>query len=156
MKVISIILLSIFVTHCKAQTNNLETIRKVYLKSAESEESAIQLINICGKNQDNSIIYAYKTVAELMLIEYKYNPLTKLKLFAEKTKQLDLIVSDNLNNIEIRFLRLCIQKQTPKFLDYNSNIKLDYTFIIKNIDIQSQELQEYINSTLKKIELDMH
>ena len=146
-----IILVLLFVINCKAQTNNIDTIRKVYLEAAKNEGSIIRLINICGKyeNKDNSIISAYKTVADLMLIEYEYNPLTKFKLFAEYTRKLDLIVMNNFNNIEIRFLRFCIQKQTPRFLGYNDNLELDHKFIIMNIDIQSKELKEYINLILK-------
>ena len=109
-------------------------------------------MNTCDKykNKDNSTISAYKTAAKLMMIEYDYNPLTKLKSFTKHTKTLDYIVINNINNIEIRFLRFCIQKQTPRFLGYNDNLESDYKFIVQNIDIQSKELQEYINSVLKK------
>ena len=153
MKLTNIIILLLFVINCKSQTNNLNTIRKAYIETTQSKESIIQLINTCDKykSKNNSTISTYKTVAELMLIEYEYNPLTKLKLFTKYTKKLDLIVTNNLNNIEIRFLRFCIQKQTPRFLGYNENLELDYTFITNNINIQSREIQEYINTVLKKI-----
>ena len=151
MKLTTIIIL-LFAITSKAQTNNLSTIRKEYLETIQSESSINQLINTCDKykNKDNSTISAYKTVAELMLIEYDYNPLTKLKSFTIHTKKLDFIVTNNINNIEIRFLRYCIQKQTPRFLGYNDNLELDFKFIIQNIDIQSKELQKFINSVLKK------
>ena len=79
------------------------------------------------------------------------SPLYKLKLFTEHSRKLDLIVTNNFTNIEIRLLRYCIQKQTPRFLGYNDNLQLDYQFIIENIDIQSKELQEYIRTTIKSI-----
>ena len=103
MKATNIIILLLFTINCQAQTNNLDTIRKVYLEAAQSEEKVIQLLNTCSKykNEDNSIISAYKTVAELMLIEYEYNPLNKLKLFTESTKKLESIVINNFYNIEI-------------------------------------------------------
>ena len=148
-----IILLLSFVITSKAQTNNLITIRKEYLETSQNKSSINQLIDTCEKykNKDNSTISAYKTVAKLMLIEYDYNPLTKLKSFTKNTKELDFIVTNNFKNIEIRFLRYCIQKQTPRFLGYNDNLELDYKFIIQNIDIQSKELQKFINSVLKKL-----
>jgi|TARA_B110000967_G_C18796675_1_gene516144 hypothetical protein len=151
MKLTNIIILLVFVFTCKAQTNNLDTIRKEYLETIQSEARIIQLLNTCEKYKDNSTISAYKTVAKLMLIEYDNNPLTKLKLFTKYTKKLDSIVTNNINNLEIRFLRFCTQKQTPRFLGYNDNLELDYKFIIQNIDIQSKELQEYINPALKKL-----
>tara|TARA_B100000795_G_scaffold252333_1_gene221817 strand:+ start:586 stop:1050 length:465 start_codon:yes stop_codon:yes gene_type:complete len=152
MKLTNIIILLLFVINCTAQTNNLDKIRKEYLETIKNEASIIQLINTCDKykNKDNSTISAYKTAAKLMMIEYDYNPLTKLKSFTKHTKTLDYIVTNNINNIEIRFLRFCIQKQTPRFLGYNDNLESDYKFIVQNIDIQSKELQEYINSVLKK------
>ena len=63
----------------------------------------------------------------------------------------NVIVKNNFNNIEIRFLRYCVQNKTPRFLGYNDNLELDYQFIIQNIDIHSNELQEYIRSTLKSL-----
>ena len=148
-----IIISFFFIIICNAQTNNLNQVRESYIASAQSEENINKLISTCEeyKSKNDSIIYAYRTVADLMLIKYKYNPLYKLKLFTECSRELDLIVTNNFKNIEIRFLRYCIQKQTPRFLGYNDNQELDYQFIIQNIDIQSKELQKYIRSTLKSL-----
>ena len=153
MRITYIIISFFFIIICNAQTNNLDQIRKSYLESAQSEENINKLISKCEeyKSKNDSIVYAYRTVADLMLIKYKYNPLHKLKLFTEYSRKLDLIVINNFNNIEIRFLRYCIQKQTPRFLGYNDNLELDHQFIIQNIDIQSKELQKYIRSTLKSL-----
>ena len=148
-----IIISFFFIIICNAQTNNLDQIRKSYLESAQSEENIKKLISKCEeyKSKNDSIVYAYRTVADLMLIKYKYNPLYKLKLFTEYSRKLDLIVTNNFKNIEIRFLRYCVQKQTPRFLGYYDNLELDYQFIIQNIDIQSKQLQKYIRSTLKSL-----
>ena len=153
MKITNFIILFFFIINCNAQINNLDQIRKTYLESAKSEENIQKLISKCEdyKSKNESIIYAYRVVADLMLINYKYNPFYKLKFFTEYSSKLDLIVKNNFNNIEIRFLRYCVQKQTPRFLGYNDNSELDYQFIIQNIDIHSKELQEYIRSTLKSL-----
>ena len=153
MRITYIIISFFFLIICNAQTNNLNQVRKSYLESAKSEENINKLISTCEeyKSENDSIIYAYITVADLMQIKYKYNPLYKLKLFTEYSRKLDLIVINNFNNIEIRFLRYCVQKQTPRFLGYNDNLELDYQFIIQNIDIQSKELKEYIRSSLKSL-----
>jgi len=153
MRITYIIISFFFIIICNAQTNNLNQVRKSYIESAQSEENINKLISTCEeyKSKNDSIIYAYRTVADLMLIKYKYNPLYKLKLFAEYSRKLDLIVTNNFKNIEIRFLRYCVQKQTPRFLGYYDNLELDYQFIIQNIDIQSKEIQKYIRSTLKSL-----
>ena len=153
MRITNVIILFFFTINCNAQIDNLDEIRKNYLESAKSEENIQKLISTCEdyKSKNDSIIYAYRTVADLMLIKYKYNPFYKLKLFSEYSRKLDLIVKNNFTNIEIRFLRYCVQKKTPRFLGYNDNLELDYQFIIQNIDIHSKELQEYIRSTLKSL-----
>ena len=143
-----------FMIICNAQTNNLNQIRKSYLKSDKSEENIHKLIVKCEeyKSKKNSTIYAYRTVADLMLLKYEYNPLYKIKLFTDYSVKLDSIVTNNVNNIEIRFLRYCVQKQTPRLLGYNDKLELDYQFILQNIDIQTKELQEYIRSTIKSLQ----
>ena len=153
MRIIYIIISFFLIIICNAQTNKLDQIRKLYIEAAQSEENINKLISKCEeyKSKNNSIIYAYRTVADLMLIKYKYNPLYKLKLFTDYSRELDLIVLNNLNNIEIRFLRYCVQKKTPRLLGYNDNLELDYQFIIQNIDFQSKDLKEYIESTLKSL-----
>ena len=153
MRITYIILSFFFATICNAQTNNLDQIRIYYLKSDKSEENINKLIITCEryKLNNNSIIYAYRTVAELMLLKYEYNPLHKLNLFTDYSRALDSIVINNFNNIEIRFLRYCVQKQTPGLLGYNKKLDLDYQFILQNIDIQTEELQKYFRSILKSL-----
>ena len=151
MRVINTVILFFSIIICNAQTNNLDNVRRSYLQSDKSEENIRNLISSCEEHNfgNDSIIYAYKTVAELMLIKYKYNPFHKINLFTNYSRKLDLIVSNNINNIEIRVLRYCMQKQSPRFLDYDNNLELDYQFILKNIDFQSKELKVYIHSILK-------
>ena len=153
MRTANIVISFLFIIVCNAQTNNLDQIRKSYLESAKSEENIKKLISTCEEyiSENDPIIFTYRIVADLMLIKYKYNPLYKLNLFTDYSRKLDLIVTNNFNNIEIRFLRYCVQKKSPRFLGYNDNLELDYQFIIQNVDVQSKELQEYIRSTLKSI-----
>tara|TARA_B100000795_G_C22677012_1_gene390205 strand:- start:200 stop:661 length:462 start_codon:yes stop_codon:yes gene_type:complete len=153
MRITYVIISFFFVIICNAQTNNLNQIRESYLKSAKSVENIDKLIITCEKykSKNNAIIYAYRTVADLMLLKYEYNPLYKLTLFTDYSVRLDSIVINNFNNIEIRFLRYCVQKQTPRILGYNDNLELDYQFILQNIGTQSKELREYIRSTLESL-----
>ncbi len=53
-------------------------------------------------------------------------------------------------NIEIRFIRLSVQKYAPSFLGYNKNIKEDLSFIQKNRqEIKSQILLNNVDKLLK-------
>ena len=77
--------------------------------------------------------------------------LSKLEIFNDKSKYLDLIIKNNINNLEIRFLRYCLQKKSPSFLGYNKELDIDYKFILRNINNHPQETQDYIYSTIRSL-----
>tara|TARA_B110000495_G_scaffold141617_1_gene124545 strand:+ start:219 stop:683 length:465 start_codon:yes stop_codon:yes gene_type:complete len=154
MKIFYIIILSFLVLFCNAQTDNLHEIRYSYLLASDSEEKVEILLQLCENDNyisNKPIILAYKTVAEMMLISYYYNPFKKLEIFNDKSQYLNLIVRNNINNLEIRFLRYCLQKKSPSFLGYNKELDLDYRFILENIHNHPQETQDYIYSTIKSL-----
>ena len=150
MKIFYIIILSFLVLISNAQTNNLYEIRDAYLSASDSQEKVEKLLQLCD-NINRPIILAYKTVAEMMLISYYYNPFKKLEIFNDKSKHLDLIIKNNINNLEIRFLRYCLQKKSPSFLGYNKELDIDYKFILRNINNHPQESQDYIYSTIRSL-----
>lgn len=150
MKIFYIIILSFLVLFSNAQSNNLHEIRDAYLSASDSQEKVKKLLQLCD-NINRPIILAYKTVAEMMLISYYYNPFKKLEIFNDKSKQLDLIIKNNINNLEIRFLRYCLQKKSPSFLVYNKELDIDYKFILRNINNHPQETQDYIYSTIRSL-----
>ena len=152
MKIFYIILLSFLVLFSNAQSNNLHEIRDAYLSASDSQEKVKKLLQLCDNDNINRpIILAYKTVAEMMLISYYYNPFKKLEIFNDKSKQLDLIIKNNINNLEIRFLRYCLQKKSPSFLGYNKELDIDYKFILRNIHNYPKETQDYIYSTIRSL-----
>ena len=152
MKIFYIIILSFLVLFSNAQSNNLHEIRDAYLSASDSQEKVKKLLQLCDNDNINRpIILAYKTVAEMMLISYYYNPFKKLEIFNDKSKQLDLIIKNNINNLEIRFLRYCLQKKSPSFLGYNKDLDIDYKFILRNINNHTQETQDYIYSTIRSL-----
>lgn len=153
MKIFYIIIIFFLVLFSNAQNINLNEIRVSYLAASDSEENIEKLVKLCENYNDknSSIVFAYKTVAEMMIIRYRYSPLKKLEIFNNKSKFLDLIIEQNKNNIEIRFLRYCIQRESPMFLGYNKELDLDYTFILRNIHKHPKETKDYIYSTIKSL-----
>tara|TARA_B100001094_G_scaffold329963_1_gene393989 strand:+ start:2964 stop:3422 length:459 start_codon:yes stop_codon:yes gene_type:complete len=152
MKIFYIIILSFLVLFSTAQSNNLQEIRDAYLSASDSQEKVKKLLQLCDNDNINRpIILAYKTVAEMMLISYYYNPFKKLEIFNDKSKHLDLIIKNNINNLEIRFLRYCLQKKSPSFLGYNKELDIDYKFILRNINNHPQETQVYIYSIIRSL-----
>lgn len=76
---------------------------------------------------------------------YKF-PLKKLKYFKRGKSMLDDVINDNPENLELRYLRYCIQKNVPEFLNYNNHIIEDLS-LIKN-EIVNSSILANIKSTI--------
>lgn len=78
-------------------------------------------------------VKAYKAVSEAMMARAFWNPFSKLS----QVKKYDLMMSEAValdsNNIEIRFLRLAIEYNLPRFLGYSVHLEDDTNMIIENL-----------------------
>ena len=83
-----------------------------------------------------------------MMLDYSNNPFEKYKIFKTKTKQMDSIVRTNPKNIEIRLLRYALQKNSPYFLKYSSDLRNDLNYIKSNLFKEKEYLQVYIENLL--------
>ena len=63
---------------------------------------------------------------------YKF-PLKKMKYFKRGKSILEDTIEENRNNLELRYLRYCIQKKVPEFLNYSDQIEQDLALIINEI-----------------------
>ena len=97
---------------------------------------------------DDPVILAYHYTGRLMMLDYSNNPFEKYKVFKTKTKQIDSIISTNQKNIEIRLLRYVIQKNSPYFLRYKSDLNNDLMYIKSNLHKEKGYLQVYIKNLL--------
>jgi len=97
------------------------------------------------KGNEEILIKAYQAIIWFLWADYYINPLQKWKCFNKGKKNLDFLIDRNKNNTELRFLRLTIQNNLPKFLGYNNNTKEDTDFIYTKINkISDEDLQSRI------------
>lgn len=89
---------------------------------------------------DSAVNLAYLGGFQTILAKHVFSPIEKLKTFKEGKKLIDEAVLKEPNNIEIRFIRLSVQKNAPDFLGYKSNVKEDEEFIRKNRNTVSSEI----------------
>ena len=144
--------LTIFIsTACFCQENQLIKIRSCF-KSIEGINEIKRLIDMSNNNLDDPVILAYHYTGKLMMLDYSNNPFEKYKVFKTKTKQIDSIISTNQKNIEIKLLRYALQKKSPNFLKYNSNLSCDLNYIKSNIYKENENLQLYIETLLLQFE----
>ena len=108
----------------------------LYIKAYENIEFSYKLESIT-KNYNkvnNPVEFSYNISAQLFISKHLKNPVKKLYIFNNCTKELDKIISENPNSIEIRFLRYLVQLNAPRLLGYYNNLKMDYDFIVGNIN----------------------
>ena len=132
---------------CFCQEKKLIEIRSCF-NSIEGVNEIKKLINLSKNSLDHPVILAYNYTGKLMMLDYSNNPFKKYKIFKIKTKQIDSIINTNQKNIEIRLLRYALQKNSPYFLKYNSNLRSDLNYIKSNLYKENENLQFYIETLL--------
>ena len=109
------------------------------------------------KLQKNSSIdtnykkYTYNALAILLQSKYAINPFYKIKSFKEGKEKLDRVIHRFPNDIELRFLRFCVQNDTPDFINYKKNMQEDSRLIKDNISKSSEKLQHFISPIFKTL-----
>ncbi len=97
-------------------------------------------------NKDNKLLLAYKGASIALKAKYAKQIKQKKSLFIEGVKMLEMALKNDSNNLEFRLIRLSIQENSPKILNYKSNIDEDKKLLLSNFDKQNQSLKEYIKN----------
>ena len=148
-----IISLLFSVANSQAQKLNLSELRELYIEASFEEDKANKLYEL---TKNSSIERGYKNftyhaIAILLQSKFYVNPIHKLKSFAKGKEQLEKVISQYPKDIELRFLRFCVQDGTPTILDYKLNMEEDSQFIKNNISTSSEELQQFIMPIFKTL-----
>ncbi len=128
------------------QSAELSEVRKKYPAAAESKEASAAFLEML-KNvdaEDSKTLLAYKGAAGTLQAKYAKTIGDKKKYFLEGASLVEQAVTAEPSNIEIRLIRLSIQENTPKILNYRKNIAEDKTFIVQNLSVQNRALHNYV------------
>jgi len=139
----------IFLSLCyvsKAQKFDLQKVRQLYIQAIENHDDCIRLIQMTKTDNidTNALQYGYYAVAKILKSKFLINPISKYSEFNQGKLMLEEVISLFPNNLELRFLRYCIQYNSPSFLNYNQNLNLDKQLIDNRIESESKDLQSYI------------
>lgn len=110
----------------------LVSIREHYYKASEQKskaESFMLRFDKVGAKSD-PILVGYKGVASMLQAKYVLNPYNKLKHFNSGKGWLESAVKSSPSDVELRFLRFCIQTNAPFFLGYSDEIDRDKEIIM--------------------------
>lgn len=82
--------------------------------------------------------------------KHAWMPYEKLSLFNQGRELLESLIKSNPENIELRYIRYCIQLNIPSFLGYDNRVsdKLFLQLHLKQID--DAELNQMVQSILTK------
>src|SRR5690554_439344 len=124
MKFILVLITSFFIT---MQSLDLNSIREAYKIAAQdktkTEDFYQSLANI--SKTDKPELVAYKGAAMALVAKHAKTIKEKKEGFVEGVTLVEFSIQENPNNIELRFIRLGIQENTPKILKYKDNIEAD-------------------------------
>lgn len=126
---------------------DVDTVRIAYKEAAHDKTKVEAFYKLLSKvtKEDNITLVAYKGAAISLMGKHARKIKDKKELFIEGVSYIEFAIKKSPKNIEIHFIRLGIQENTPKILKYKSNIEEDKDFILKQFNaIKSLTLKKHI------------
>ncbi len=122
---------------------------KVY--QALSGDSAELLTEAFDNLSDNQPVHlAYKGALLMRKAAFASTPQQRLEYFNKGREILEKEITKYPDNVELRFLRLMIQENSPRMLGYNTNISNDIVFIEMHYKTAERDLRKEIERYAKK------
>lgn len=107
-------------------------LRSQYYQSLDNKKLAndfmkkMESLNV----ESDALLLAYKGMSYMLEANLSYNPYSKFNYFLKGKNLLEEAVKRNPWNVEIKFMRFCIQTSAPIFLGYANDIDTDKLFLI--------------------------
>lgn len=144
----NILLISFLITLCglvSKSTSKIE-LRNLYYQATIDEEVADTFFwKMKDKSCSMPFDLAYKGMAYMLQAKYAWSPYSKYSYFIEGRDLLEQAITKDSTDIEIRFLRFCIQSNAPFFLDYSDKVSIDFLYIKNNwSSLKDKDLKERI------------
>ncbi|MBP0905264.1 hypothetical protein ACFSKN_11195 [Mariniflexile gromovii] len=129
MKFLGLFMIVFFIS---VQTMDLDTVRQSYKEAAQDHSKIETFYNMVSKVTKSDIIelVAYKGAAIALKARGAATIKEKKEGFVNAVSLVEFAVEKDPSNIEIRFIRISIQENTPKLLKYKDAIEADKHFIL--------------------------
>lgn len=130
-------------------------VRKAYIDCDTNKTQAIGFYDLVKNEPKSNSNEAYLAAAKMVKAKFGINPFRKLSLFKEGRNELEQLISNNPDNVEMRYIRLSIQHSAPIFLSYRDNLKEDQGILVENLSLAKldPDLQNNIISFLTREDL---
>ena len=141
---LSFFLIGLFILASNLNINEVRNNYKEAITSEEKVNSFNEYLKDVTKKDDKRLV-AYKGAAIALIARYEKGAKLKSSIFKNGIEWVEFAIEKEPLNIEVKFVRLSIQQNTPKFLGYNKDIESDKNFILTNFNtIKSKEFKKYL------------
>lgn len=129
---------------------NIDYIRNNYEKAAKDEQLCKRLLQSTEVKTNSTLFKGYYGAFQAIYASHLKNSSEKLKHFKTGKSNIEQAISSEPKNVELRFVRLSVQKMAPSFLGYNKKIEEDKKFIKENLaSIKSSKLLTMCKQIIK-------
>jgi len=126
--------LCILLAFFNAKSQSLAEVRKVFHEAVKDPKIAEDFYEFIQPHPgEQAVIKAYKAVAEAMVAQSEWNPISKFTHVKRFSDQIEVAVQMEDTNLEIRFLRFAVEFYLPPFLMMSDHLEKDRDFIIQNL-----------------------
>ena len=127
-------------------------IRKLYGSVLSSESNAKEFASKLNEvsKEDNKTLVAYKGASLAIISKLEKKVSDKSKKFKEGSSLIEYAVANEPNSIEIRMIRLSVQENVPKIVNYRGNKKEDKKFLLDHYKEQTGVLKTYIGDFISQ------
>ncbi|MDR2284446.1 MAG: hypothetical protein LBE37_14605 [Sphingobacterium sp.] len=139
-----------FVLLAQGQHLNLDEVRKDFNKGVKNQELCERHLEVLEKHAKSPLEKGYEAAFHMFMAKHTGNPLKKMSYFNGGKRMLEKQIKIEPNNVELRFIRLCIQYYIPTYLGYRDNIEQDKDFLVSNLyKLNDSETKGLLFSYLK-------
>lgn len=123
-----------FLFVCSITHASLNKARELYFRCEKDTKAVNELIALISDDlaKKDPVLKGYKGAAITISADSYSNPFEKLNRFSEGKALLEEAIKLKPTDFDLRFLRFCVQSESPSFLNYRSNLAEDKDFILKN------------------------
>ncbi|TRX31245.1 hypothetical protein FNW52_18695 [Flavobacterium sp. ZT3R18] len=131
---------------------SITEVRKLYPTVTSSETNAKEFVEKLAafSKEDNKTLVAYKGASLAIVSKLEKKISNRSKKFKEGASLIEYAVANEPNNIEIRLVRLSVQENVPKIVNYRGNKKEDATFLLDHYKEQTGALKVYVGKFIEQ------
>jgi hypothetical protein len=131
---------------------SITEVRKLYATATSSEDNAKDFLEKLSdvSKEDNKTLVAYKGASLAIVSKLEKKIADKSRKFKEGAALIEYAVTNEPNTIEIRLVRLSVQENVPKIVNYRGNKKEDKKYLLDHYKEQTGALKVYVGNFIKQ------